>query len=109
MMLLAGFLSGCQWSTQLRPDAKSIQVVLSQDEVKNCHTQGILIGTNGHWYNYLFLANDLMMQSALNDLRNQAASIGADTLLLPNYAYTFVTSVTIMGEALQCRKSAPRD
>jgi len=38
---------------------------------------GEVIGTEGHWYNYLFMSNKNITQGALNDIKNQAQKLGA--------------------------------
>ena len=103
-------MAGCSTAKyELRPESQAVQVVIGPEAVKNCEPKGILIGSIGHWYSYLFLANTTMMRGALTDLRNQAAEIGADSLLLPNSPYYFVTSVTMMAQAFQCQKTNSHD
>ena len=66
-----------------------------------CTEIGEVVGTEGHWYDYLFIANDDMVNGALSDMRNRAAEMGANTVLLYQNL-PFSTSVTFLGEAYHC-------
>ncbi len=70
-----------------------------------CSMKGEVIGSEGHWYNYLFMTNANMMQGALNNLKNNALKKGANTVVIFQDV-DFVTSVTFVGQSYNCRKSS---
>lgn len=63
--------------------------------------QGEVTGSEGHWYNYIFMTNDAMMQGAMNDLKNNAAAIDADTVFMVS-PQDFITSFSVLGSAYRC-------
>ncbi|PHJ41605.1 hypothetical protein AK966_02090 [Vibrio sp. PID23_8] len=74
----------------------------SQFNPKQCEYLGEITGSEGHWYSYLFFTNDAMMQGAMNDLKNNAASIQADTVFMLS-PQDFVTSFSVLGTAYRCQ------
>lgn len=96
-------LSACS-VIQLNPDAAHVQFTSVSDTLNQCEYRGEIIGSEGHWYTYLFIANEDLMQAALNDMRNQAAAKGANTVYLEE-PYVFGASVTILGLAYSCDKN----
>ncbi|MBC7005886.1 DUF4156 domain-containing protein, partial [Photobacterium sp. BZF1] len=53
-------------------------------------------------YNYWFISDRDLTQGALNQLRNQAAALGANTVSLYSPP-DFSTSVTLIGNAYYCQ------
>ena len=74
---------------------------------QQCEHLGEVIGSQGHWYDYLFLSNKLMTQGALNDIRNEAHQIGANKVVI-HKNMMFITSVTMMGQAYNCKAIATK-
>lgn len=93
-------LSGCV-TTRLAKNAETLNMVFEKSAVGACKPLGEVVGSEGHWFNYLFLTNPSMVRGALNDLRNNAQAKGADTIYVLD-PLLFVTSVTILGEAYYC-------
>ncbi|MBG0754556.1 DUF4156 domain-containing protein [Vibrio cidicii] len=98
-----GLLSAC--STPLNKtttESQSIEIRLDgQFNPDSCHYLGTVTGSEGHWYNYLFFGNDVLIQGAVNQLKNNAHQLGANTI----YAITtqnFTTSVSLLGTAYYC-------
>lgn len=102
VLLLAGVLTSCAVAT-LNTDAARVEIANEPLKLASCQYLGEVIGSEGHWYTYFFLANRTLMQAAVNDLRNQAAAIGADTVFIDE-PFDFTTSVTILGIAYRCKK-----
>ncbi|WP_329350611.1 DUF4156 domain-containing protein [Vibrio natriegens] len=97
-------LFGCS-STPLNPHDKSQQVEVridSQFAPAQCEYLGEVTGDEGHWYNYLFYSNDGMIKGAVNDLKNNAMTMGADTVFMVSPQY-FVTSFNLLGVAYRCK------
>lgn len=70
---------------------------------RDCTHIGEVIGSEGHWYTYLFISNTNLAQGAINDLKNRAHDMGANTVIVFQNI-SFVTSVTLLGQAYTCAK-----
>ena len=95
-------LAGCSVA-QLEPAAAHVRLTANPVVSQNCEYLGEVIGTEGHWYTFLFIANETLMQAALDDLRNKAAAKGANLVHLDD-PHQFGTSVTLLGLAYKCKK-----
>jgi ABC-type amino acid transport system permease subunit len=102
VLLTLYLLGGCAVA-QLDPAAAHVRLTGNSDITKNCEYLGEVIGTEGHWYTFLFLANETLMQAALDDLRNNAAAKGANLVYIDD-PHNFNTSVTLLGLAYNCKK-----
>jgi len=102
LLVAAGLLAGCR-TIQVRPEAEPIPVHFDIEAVRGCTYLGEVVGSEGHWYTYLFLANERMTRAAVNDMRNKASARGADAVYVPALTLVFSTSVTILGQAFRCR------
>jgi len=98
-------LSSCSVVT-LKPEAAHVRIAADAAQIKNCRYLGEVIGSEGHWYTFLFIANRTLMQAAMDDMRNQAAARGADWVLIVD-PHLFSTSVTTLGLAYRCGNPAP--
>ena len=74
------------------------------DFEKDCSYIGEVIGSEGHWYTYLFISNSNLTQGALNDMKNKTHAMGADTVIVHDYISSFATSVTFLGQAYKCSR-----
>lgn len=77
------------------------EIKIANSNVANCKYLGMLVSSQGHWYNYLFISNTELTSGAINDMRNKANKIGADAVYINNNI-DFVTSVTWVGQAYNC-------
>lgn len=71
-------------------------IIASQEH--NCTHLGEVIGGEGDWYTWLFISNANLTQDALNDMKNLAHAMGADTVIVYRNI-GFATSVTLLGQA----------
>ncbi|UGA55540.1 DUF4156 domain-containing protein [Vibrio sp. VB16] len=97
------FLVGCSIPSKVLLSEAS-QVHIRTDSVyrfQYCEWRGEVTGNEGHWYSYLFFANDTMIRGALNEMKNHAHEIGANTVFLLS-PIDFATSVTFVGTAYLC-------
>ncbi|MCW8334282.1 DUF4156 domain-containing protein [Vibrio sp. SCSIO 43135] len=103
LALAATTLTGCSTPVaKLSDGADSIQVRIDgQFDGGKCEWLGDLTGSEGHWYSYLFFPNDVMIRGAINDLKSQAYTMGADTLYMIN-PQDFATSFTVFANAYKC-------
>ncbi|MBW3694402.1 DUF4156 domain-containing protein [Vibrio sp. T187] len=104
-ILTSVLLIGCTTPTKvIREDAKNIELDLHGSlDINQCQFLGEVTGSEGHWYSYLFYPNDTLVQGAVNELKNNALSLGADTVVF-SIPQDFATSVTILGVAYQCSR-----
>lgn len=101
---LATLLLGCAMpSTLVNESSKDVEIRIdSQFTPERCQYMGEVTGSEGHWYSYLFYTNDAMIQGAMNDLKNNTASLNADTVFMVS-PQDFVTSFSVLGTAYQCQ------
>ncbi|KGY09299.1 MULTISPECIES: DUF4156 domain-containing protein [Vibrio] len=103
LSLVAVFMAGCT-SPMNRLDSPAQAVHLRMDagfDADDCQWLGEVTGSEGHWYSYLFFTNDVMVQGAMNDIKNRAKKLGANTVFV-TAPQDFTTSFTVMGSAYQC-------
>ena len=100
--LLAYVLAGCT-EVRLREEAKGVRLVFTESSVAKCSFRGDVVGSHGRWFNSWLISNDTLSYAALNDLRNIAQELGADTVFVPGVPNLFRTSVTIIGQAYRCQ------
>ncbi|WP_369691322.1 DUF4156 domain-containing protein [Vibrio ezurae] len=96
-------LSGCTTpNNALLKEAQDVQVRTNNVPlIQNCQWVGEVIGSEGHWYSYLFYNNDVLVRGAINDIKNKAHQIDANTVVLLSPHY-FKTSATLVGTAYHC-------
>jgi hypothetical protein len=91
-------------TTPLKKEAKSIRIFFNAEEVKECEYLGEVIGSKGHWYSSWLISNRSLARGAMNDLKNSAQRIGADSIFIPTNLLLFKTSVTFIGQAYNCHR-----
>ncbi|MBT8133350.1 MAG: DUF4156 domain-containing protein [Gammaproteobacteria bacterium] len=102
-------VASCSNLAQKNPDNKPVRLihkyevnVLTAGEAPDCRYLGEVIGSEGHWYTYLFISNRKLIQGAINDLHNSANAIGANVVYISDNI-DFTTSVTFYGQAYDCK------
>ena len=105
--LLSMLLSSCTNYIKVEDSAQNIRLYFTSDKTliipTNCEVLGEVIGTEGHWYSYLFFSNEHLTLGALNDLKNKAHALGANALKVHD-DIDFKSSVTFFGQALKCEE-----
>jgi Domain of unknown function (DUF4156) len=87
---------------QVIPGAQTVRLYEDATSlVADCTFLGEIIGSEGHWYNYLFMSNKNLAQGAINDIKNEAWNLGANSVHA-HINLLFATSVTIVGQAYRC-------
>lgn len=74
----------------------------------SCEFVGEVIGSEGHWYSNLFVSNPMIVQGAINDLKNKAYANGGN-LVIVDGDFDFATSVTLFGQAYKCSPAEKND
>jgi hypothetical protein len=96
-------------SVDLNPAGQNIQVVETVDS--NCKSLGMVVGQGGSsWTGGAYYKNSSLLMYAQNDLRNNAAALGATHVVLKtsNFGQTgnqygsTVTGANISGTAYKC-------
>lgn len=102
-VILMFFLSSCSLLEikKIKPGDETVRLYSDEEKVKNCTFIDEVIGTQGHWYDFLFISNKNLTQGAINDLKSQARDIGANSVHI-HTNMAFQTSVTILGQAYKC-------
>lgn len=97
-------LSGCATSP-LTEQGQQVNIVWNTEATsQQCQLKTTLVGSEGAWYNFWLINNKSLTMGSLNQLRNQAAELGANTILL-NEPLPYATSVTYVGNAYLCPQS----
>jgi hypothetical protein len=78
--LVVGALTGCA-ATQIRAGAEQV-VVSRQPAPKSCKYLGTIIGEQGGALTGRFTSNKALAAGAVNDLKNKAADMGANYVVL---------------------------
>jgi Domain of unknown function (DUF4156) len=116
ILFLALSLVSCSM-VQTHEGAETVQLVFP-DKIGNLRHIGVIeptcefvsevIGSDGHWYSNLFVSNSLIVQGAINDLRNRAYTNGGNLVIVYD-DFDFASSVTFMGQAYKCSPAATTD
>ncbi len=100
--------TSCSNLAQKNPDNKPVRLIhkyelniVSKGKTPDCRYLGEVIGSEGHWYTYLFISNRRLIQGAINDLHNNANAMGANVVYISDNI-DFTTSVTFYGQAYSC-------
>ncbi|MDD1795283.1 DUF4156 domain-containing protein [Enterovibrio sp. ZSDZ42] len=102
LLVTAPFLlSACV--TMPEPKSENINVLWGDAlEMTACEDKGVVVGSQGHWYDYWMISDGTLTEGAVNQMRNKAMALGADTLLLYS-PKPFSTSVTFLAKAYRCQ------
>jgi len=103
-LILLSLITSCSLIevNSLAIKAKDIRIFLEHSNISKCTFVSDIIGSEGYLYNFLFIANKNLVNGAMNDLKNQASLVDADSIYVQE-TMLFATSVTIYGQAYQCR------
>lgn len=102
-LVLIVTLSSCSLLeiNKIKPGDESVRLYSDEQKVRDCTFIDEVIGTQGHWYDYLLISNRNLTQGAINDLKSQARKVGANSVHV-HTNMAFQTSVTILGQAYSC-------
>lgn len=89
---------------QLHHNTSQINVISNYEQVKGCRYISELVGSEGHWYSFFFISNTELTYASINDLKNKASEVGANTVYIDEHM-GFGTSVTFLGQGYDCSSS----
>ena len=72
-------LGGC--ADGLNPNANLISIVPSNTNLTHCQFKGEVIGSQGNWLTGAWTENENLLIGAMNDMKNQAYKVGANTII----------------------------
>ena len=107
ILLICIVISSCA-PVQLHPDNKPVRLVFYNEinltkTTPDCEYIGPIVTSYGRWYNYLFISNTDLTNGAIDAMYNKANEIGANVVYI-NKNIDFVTSVTLLGQAYNCKQ-----
>lgn len=91
---------------KIKSGDETVRLYSDEQKVRGCTFIDEVIGTQGHWYDYLLISNKNLTQGAINDLKSQAREVGANSVHV-HTNMAFQTSVTILGQAYKCPSLTP--
>ncbi len=108
-VFLVIFIASCSNLAEKNPDNEPVRLIhkyelniVNAGKTTDCRYLGEVVGSEGHWYTYLFISNRKLIQGAINDLHNNANAIGANVVYISDNI-DFSTSVTCYGQAYNCK------
>jgi hypothetical protein len=117
LLFLALFLISCSRIIRTQEGAESVQLFFLEQSGNGRHIQsletscefvGEVIGSEGHWYSFWFISNTLLLQGAINDLKNSIYAKGGNVAIVYSNL-DFTTSVTLLGQAYNCSPVDSKD
>ena len=101
-------LVGCAANT-LTPEGNRVVILKEVPEQYRCTYKGEIAGSQGNWMTGYWTSNKNLAIGARNDLRNEAAKLGANVVVIAETLSGTVESnelknVTHVGRAYLCRK-----
>lgn len=95
--VLLSILISC--TTQLTEKGKSVTIVPIEEKINNCKNLGPVTGSNA-----MANTNAEDAEAALNEMRNKAAELGANTIFLTK-TETSIMATTSVGIAYYCENN----
>lgn len=86
---------------KIKAGDENVRLYSEVENIENCTFIDEVIGTQGHWYDYLLISNKNLTLGAINDLKSQARAVGANSVHV-HTNMAFKTSVTLLGQAYKC-------
>lgn len=101
-------LSGC-WANLLDEEARQVVLVNSLPAEFRCSFKGEVVGAQGNALTGAITTNKTLVTGARNDLRNEAAKLGANIVVITDTLSDLnegqsVRSLTYIGKAYTCEK-----
>ena len=95
-------LAGCQAIPKTAAN-KGVHFIFPPVDLTQCDFKAEVIGSQGNWITYWFTSDEELAEGMMNDMRNQATEIGANTVVWRQTLY-FNLSATTIGQAYWCNQ-----
>jgi hypothetical protein len=109
LSIVAIMVSGCAAKPVL-PEAAHIIVTSELPPSGVCVPRGDVAGSQGNWFTGDLTANKDLLLGARNEMKNQAAALGANVVVLQAaqdhqaWGSSGTTAYTMLGQAFRCNK-----
>ena len=100
-------LAGCA-AHPLNKGAERVELMTTQKEVKKCAYVGDVLGSQGNRFSGAFTANQDLLLGARNAIKNDAARLGANAVLIQQQQNSQhelaggTVNATLIGKAYKC-------
>ncbi len=100
-------LAGCA-AHPLNPSAERVEIMTASKEVKKCAYVGDVLGSQGNRFSGTFTPNENLMLGARNAIKNDAARLGANAVLIQQQQNSQhelsggTANATLIGKAYKC-------
>ncbi len=107
LMTTLAALAGCA-ANPLNPNAARVEIMTTQKEVKKCVYAGDVLGAQGNRFTGTFTSNENLLLGARNAIKNDAARLGANAVLIQQQQYSQhelsggTANATLIGKAYKC-------
>ena len=101
-------LFGCSATNVLEPKASDVRIYTNIVLPDQCKYLGEVIGSEGFWYNFLFVSNYDLTKGARDDLRNQAHELGGNIVQVETRSFNYATSTVYVGNVYDCPDTADK-
>ena len=105
VLIFSVIVAGCA-ATELRPDAQRVRLLTSPPN-SDCKQLGDVTGGQGNFFTGYYTSNSNLQAGAINDLKNQAAAMGGNALLIlsntPGLYGGTQTTLTATGAVFACK------
>lgn len=103
-ILIVLVLSGCSVKNTLAPEAEGVRIYDALPGESACVYIDEIVGSEANMLTFLFISNRDITIGARNDLRNQAAVMGGDTVVIQRSVFVYSTSTTFVGQVFDCSR-----
>lgn len=107
LVCFVAMLAGCA-ATPLNTGALGVEIANAAKDVKKCTFVGDVMGSQGNRFSGGFTSNENLMLGARNSIKNEAARVGANRVLIqqqhntPYFMAGGTSNSTLIGKAYQC-------
>lgn len=96
----AWLLAGCQAAPKINK-SEDVRIIFPPVDLTLCDFKSDVIGSQGNWITYWFTSDEELVKGMMNDMRNEAINLGANTVVWRQTLY-FNLSATTIGQAYKC-------
>lgn len=107
VIIATGLLSGCM-ANSITQQGQQVVIVQSLPSQYQCTYKGEIVGSQGNWLTGSWTSNRNLALGARNDLRNEAAKLGANVVIITETINSTddensLENITHVGRAYLCR------
>lgn len=111
LVIIPAFLVGCSYNAKLTPEGEKVTILQSGQLSKGCTFLGEVRAYDRNGMNQSYQSHEHLIKDERNILRNEAALLGANTVLVSQHQQTyegnpkndFVADHWMVGRAYRCK------